>query len=117
MLKIVEVSSEEHLTQKRAQENSKYDYLYICKYCNQIKMSDNGTLKTFTGILACETQEEYDNITEKEDILYIVKINETSCKLYFGNTDINVNNNTTTECSCEQYTDEEVDTAINKILA
>lgn len=61
------------------------DYLYICKHCNTIKLSDNGILKNFTQIVICETQEEYDNITEKENILYVVKINDTTCVLYFGN--------------------------------
>ena len=103
MLKIIEVKSEEQLTELRNKENSKYDYLYILKYINQLKMSDNGTLKNFTGIRIC-TQEEYDNITEKESILYIVEA-DNMYKAYFSSILI-----------CETYTDEEVETAINAIL-
>ena len=50
MLKIVEVSSEERFEELRQKENSNCDYLYICKYCNAIKLSDNGELKTLDGI-------------------------------------------------------------------
>lgn len=85
MLKIVEINSEERFEELRQKENSNCDYLYICKHCNTIKLSDNGILKNFTQIVICETQEEYDNITEKENILYVVKINDTTCVLYFGN--------------------------------
>lgn len=104
MLKIVEISSKEQLNERLLEEDNKYDYLYICKYCNQIKMSDNGVLKTFTGLVICESQEEYNNITDKEDVLYVVKNNNTY-NIYFSNSSIGT-----------EYTDEEVNTAIDEIL-
>ena len=67
-------------------------------------MSDNGVLKTFTGLVICESQEEYNNITDKEDVLYVVKNNNTY-NIYFSNSSIGT-----------EYTDEEVNTAIDEIL-
>lgn len=75
MLRIVEISSEEKFTEARANEDYKFDYLYILKYCNQIKVSDNGTLKNYTNIQVCESLDDYNNISEKSNILYIVKNN------------------------------------------
>lgn len=47
MLKIVEINSEEHFNSCRSRELTSNDYLYICKYDNSIKLSDNGELKHF----------------------------------------------------------------------
>ena len=47
MLKIIEVKSEEHFETIRQKEEVHNDYLYICKYDNLIKISDNGELRTF----------------------------------------------------------------------
>jgi hypothetical protein len=101
MLKIIEVKSEQHFKQLRNIENSNNDYLYLLKYCSQIKMSDNGSIRNFSGVFFCETEEEYDNIENKEDILYIV-----GNKVYFKDTLI----------SGEQYTDDDVTKAINEAL-
>ena len=70
MLRIIEVKSEEQFRQLRNVEKShEADYLYLLKYCNQIKMSDNGELKNFSGVVFCETDEDYNNIENKENIL------------------------------------------------
>lgn len=106
MLKIMEIESEEKLKSVREKEDNKHDYLYILKYCNQIKMSDNGILKNFTNIVICETQEEYDNITIKEDIMYLVNTNDSTPKLYYGSNLV----------SGDTYTDEEINGAINDVL-
>lgn len=106
MLKILEVNSEERFNELRKKENINIDYLYICKYSNTIKLSDNGTLKNFSRIQICKTQEEYENITDKEDILYIVNIDENIFKLYF---------NTAQLYSNESYTNEEIKTIVNKL--
>lgn len=113
MLKIAEISSAESFETARQKEKTHNDYLYILKYCNQIKMSDNGTLKNLTNVMVCNSQEEYDSIAEKENIVYAVKTSETNCKLYFGTTAI------TSESGegGETYTDEEVNAAIDEILA
>lgn len=103
MLRIIEVKSEEQLTELRANENNKFDYLYILKYINQLKMSDNGTLKNLTNVRIC-TQKEYDNITEKENILYVATSSD-KYKIYFNTILIN-----------ETYTDEELNDAINSVL-
>lgn len=100
MLKIVEVKSQEHFNQLRNIENEKFDYLYILKYCNQIAMSDNGQLKNFSSVQFCETEEDYNNIENKENILYF-----TNGKLYFGETKV-----------AEHYTDEEIANAINEAI-
>lgn len=50
MLKIVEVKSEEHFQQLRQQEDTSHDYLYICKHCNEIKLSDNGEILNINDI-------------------------------------------------------------------
>lgn len=73
MLRIIEVKSEEQFNQLRNIEKSnEADYLYLLKYCNQIKLSDNGDIKNFSGVVFCETEEEYNNIKDKENVLYIV---------------------------------------------
>ena len=50
MLKIAEVTSREHLTRLRAKEDKKFDYFYICKYSGEMFLSDNGVLKTLSGV-------------------------------------------------------------------
>ena len=101
MLRIIEVKSEEHFQQLRNVEKShEADYLYLLKYCNQIKMSDNGLLKNFSGVVFCKTEEEYNNIENKENVLYIV-----GNKVYFNNIPIS-----------EQVSNEEVDSAITEAL-
>ena len=101
MLKIIEVKSEEHFSQLRKVEKSEqFDYLYLLKYCNQIKMSDEGQIKNFSGVYFCETEEEYDNIKEKENILYIV-----GNKIYFNNNPL-----------LEEYNEEEISATINEAL-
>ena len=102
MLKIIEVDSEQQFNQIRNVEKShEADYLYLLKYCNQIKMSDNGKLKNFSGVVFCETEEEYKNIQNKENILYVVGKD----KVYFNETPI------TQPC-----TEEDVENAINEAL-
>lgn len=108
MLRIMEIDSEEKFKTVREKENATHDYLYILKYCNQIKMSDNGTLKNFTNVVICETQEEYDNITTKEDIMYLVNADDDTPKLYYGSNLVSGNTS---------YTDEEIDGAIDDVLA
>lgn len=103
MLRIIEVKSEQHFNQLRNIENINDDYLYLLKYCGQIKMSDNGSLKNFSGVLFCKTEEEYNNIQNKEEILYIV-----GNKVFFKDTPIGGNN--------EQYTEDDVNKAINEAL-
>lgn len=101
MLKIIEVKSEEQFNQLRNIEKShEADYLYLLKYCNQIKMSDSGDLKNFSGVLFCKSEEEYQNIKNKENILYIV-----GNKVYFNETPIT-----------EQYTEDDIAKAINETL-
>lgn len=101
MLKIIEVKSEEQFNQLRNIEKThEADYLYLLKYCNQIKMSDGGELKNFSGVLFCKSEEEYNKIETKEDILYIV-----GNKVYFGNTPIT-----------EQYTEDDINKAISETL-
>ena len=101
MLRIIEVKSEEHFQQLRNVEKShEADYLYLLKYCNQIKMSDNGLLKNFSGVVFCKTEEEYNNIENKENVLNIV-----GNKVYFNNIPIS-----------EQVSNEEVDSAITEAL-
>ena len=111
MLRIVEVNSEARFEELRQQEDSNCDYLYICKHCNAIKLSDNGTIKNFTRIRVCETQKEYDEITEKEDILYIINIDETAFKLYFNTAELSGIEST----SASEYTSEEISTAVNEL--
>ena len=101
MLKIIEVSSEQQFNQIRNVENDKIDYLYLLKYCNQIKMSDNGQLKNFSGVMFCETEEDYKNIQNKENILYIIGKN----KVFFNETLIT-----------QQYTEKDINNAINEVL-
>ena len=101
MLKIVEIKSEEQFNKLRNIEKGNDDYLYLLKYCNQIIMSDKGELKNFSGVLFCETEEEYRNITNKENILYVVGGN----KVYFNDKPIT-----------EQYTEEEIERAVNDVL-
>lgn len=102
MLKIIEVNSEQQFNQMRNIEKShEADYLYLLKYCNQIKMSDNGQLKNFSGIVFCETEEEYNNIQNKENVLYVV----AKSKVYFNETPI------TQHC-----TEEDIVNAINETL-
>lgn len=85
MLKIVEVGSQERFDALRAVEDHKHDYLYICHYCDSIKLSNNGVLHNFVKLQVCETQSAYDSIVNKESILYIVQRSTTEYALYFGN--------------------------------
>lgn len=85
MLKIVEVGSQERFDALRATEDHKHDYLYICHYCDSIKLSNNGVLHNFIKLQVCETQAAYDAIVDKESILYIVQRSTTEYALYFGN--------------------------------
>jgi hypothetical protein len=101
MLKIVEIKNEEQFNQIRNIEKSdKFDYLYLLKYCNQIKLSDNGELKNFSGIVYCKTEEEYNKIQNKENVLYIV-----GQKIYFNNTPI-----------LSQTTEQEIEDAIDETI-
>jgi hypothetical protein len=63
-------------------------------------MSDGGNLKNFSGVLFCETEEEYRNIKNKENILYIV-----GNKVYFGETPLT-----------EQCTEDDINKAIRETL-
>lgn len=110
MLRIMEIESEEKYIKAREKEDAQHDYLYILKYCNQIKMSDNGNIRNFTNVMICETQEEYDNITTKEDILYLVNVDDNP-KLYYGSSPI------TNGGSGNTYTETEINSAINEVLA
>ena len=102
MLRIIEVNSEEQFKQLRNIEKShEADYLYLLKYCNQIKMSDGGDIKNFSGVVFCETEEEFNNIENKENILYVVG----KSKVYFGETPIT-----------QQCTEEDINNAINEVL-
>lgn len=103
MLRIIEVKSKEHFNQLRNVEKShEADYLYLLKYCNQIKMSDGGKLKNFSGVVFCETEEEFNKIENKEDVLYVVKD-----KFYFNNIPIS---------DKDKVTDEEISDAIEDAL-
>lgn len=64
MLKIIEVKSEEHFEQLRLAEDTNNDYLYICKHCQLIKLSDNGTIKTFGDMAGADfvTSEGFANL-------------------------------------------------------
>ena len=101
MLKIIEVNSEQQFNQIRNVENSKVDYLYLLKYCNQIKMSDNGQLKNFSGVVFCETEEEYNKIQNKENVLYVIGKD----KVFFNETPIT-----------QRCTEEDINNAINEAL-
>ena len=85
MLKILEVGSQQKFDALRAAENHQYDYLYICHYCDSIKLSNNGVLHNFFKLQVCETQSAYDAIANKESILYVVQRSASEYALYFGN--------------------------------
>lgn len=84
MLKIVEVGSQQRLEALRAAEDTRHDYLYICHYNDSIKLSNNGALHNFTKLQVCATQEAYDAIATKDDVLYIVQRGPSDYALYFG---------------------------------
>lgn len=80
MLKIVEINSEEHFNSCRSKEITTNDYLYICKYNNSIKLSDNGELKEFNGVNLSNL--EGNAIKQQEDgTLYVEDKTEIIQKL------------------------------------
>jgi len=109
MLRVMEIDNEDKFKTVREKEVSEHDYLYILKYCNQIKMSDNGTLRNFTKMVICETQEEYDNIEEKENIMYLVVTGIDAYKMYYGTSLIFETQ--------KEYTEDEMNTAIDDVIA
>ena len=73
MLKILEIGTEERFNELREQEQSGYDYLYLCKYSSQIVISDNGTLITLGQAyiadgLSAELKTKYDEAVEKKHL-------------------------------------------------
>lgn len=109
MLRIMEIDSEEKFKKVREKEVIEHDYLYILKHSGQIKMSDNGTLRNFSKMAICESQEDYDAIEEKEDIMYLVVKEEGTYKLYYGTGLIFETQ--------KEYTKDEVDTAIDDVIS
>jgi hypothetical protein len=91
MLRIIEVSTKEHLTTERAKEVSTNDYLYILKYNNCFLLIDNG-IEHYMNAIMKVTQPEYDVLPEKNnDLLYMVSNTVDSVvhySIYFNGTKI-----------------------------
>ena len=72
MLRIIEISTAEHLATERAKEVASADYLYILKHNNTFMLVDNGVAHYMNSIITC-TGDEYDAITTPDqNILYLV---------------------------------------------